>query len=88
MRHLIAPDVNSVPAQWAVLREKLNLDRAYLDMVMDASTDPRHGKRAHTTGDVQLEVTHRAWTVMDRFIAFLRRGGADALPLSEFPMLT
>jgi len=88
VRHLLAPGVADTASAWAALRDKLRFDRSYLDVIMSASINPRHGVRGKTSGDEQMEVTHRAWTVMNRYIAFLRRGGAEPLPLAEFPVLS
>lgn len=88
VRHLIAdPQVNRDEA-WRQLREKLNVERAYLKFITDASVAPRHGLRGKTDGAVQMAVTRRAWTVMNRYLEFRKRGGAQPLPLSDFPTLT
>lgn len=86
IRHLLAPTANSTSAAWDVMRETLNLDRSYVQAVMDASLNPRHGKRGHITPEVQTLVMKRSWVIMNRYLEFrLRKSGPLRDP--EFPLL-
>lgn len=87
VRHLVAgPDVKPSKG-WLAMREALQLDESYLRGITDASANPRHGARGDATGAMQLEMTLRAWTIMNRYLEYRKRGGAAPLPIGEFPML-
>jgi hypothetical protein len=87
IRHLIAgPNVDPKKG-WPLMREALRIDAHYLREITDASTNPRHGAR-DATGPQQSEMLLRAWTVMNRYLEYRKRGGKDSLPPIEFPMLT
>lgn len=79
-------DVKTAEA-WGVMRSYLQLDETYLKRITDLSKKPRHGDRGAITGQTQLEVTHKAWIIMNRFIEFKKRGGVKILPVAEFPVL-
>jgi hypothetical protein len=83
----IAPDVLSDKEGWKLLREKLRIEREYIQFITDSSREPRHGNRGAAFGDDQLEITHRAWKIMDRYMEYLKRGGNEVLPEDEFPLL-
>lgn len=86
IRNTIAPNPKETLA-WSEMRRKLNLDRAYIQLITDASRKHRHGDRGEEDGQLQLEITHRAWKIMDRCIEYLKRGNQDALSESDFPEL-
>jgi hypothetical protein len=86
VRDLISPDMPDDRA-WKLMRKKLNIERSYLQLVTDASRKPRHGNRGATDGRVQMEVTNRAWVIMNRYLEFMKRGGQDALPSDFFAVL-
>ena len=66
------------------MRSNLNVDEKYLKFVTGLSHGPRHGNRAKRLPERDLaETLNRAWTIMDRYLAFRRRGG-QPLPLTEF----
>jgi len=64
----------------------LNLDAAYLKLITDQSVGPRHGDHQYVLGTMTREIATRSWTVMNRFLEYLKRGRA-ALPPDEFPLL-
>ena len=72
---------------WASMRHALNLSRDYVQLLSDASRQPRHGNRGDAVTFDQSEITHRAWRIMDRYFNFLIAGKADSLPESDFPEL-
>ncbi|MFZ0663107.1 MAG: hypothetical protein WAM66_10480, partial [Acidobacteriaceae bacterium] len=81
----------SVPGQtrergWELMRKHLNLTKNYLDFVIDLSKEPRHGNRKAPEVGQQAEVLKRAWTIMNRFLEFRKRGNIP-LPLSKFRLL-
>lgn len=87
IRHLLAPETGSTSAAWAVMRDMLNLDRTYIQAIMDASLNPRHGKRGLITPETQVLVMKRSWAIMKRYLEFrLRKSGPLRDP--EFPLLT
>jgi hypothetical protein len=71
---------------WPIVRQSLNLDEAYLLLITDTSTGPRHGDRTFIPGATVTEITERSWVVMDRFLEFRKRGN-QPLPLAAFPLL-
>lgn len=86
IRNMIAPDEDRKIA-WQIMRETLNIGQNYLEPLSKASAGPRHGDFRTDllkAGDAR----RRAWRVMNRYLEFRKRGGPDALPLSEFPLLT
>ncbi|MXN64452.1 hypothetical protein GR183_06010 [Stappia sp. GBMRC 2046] len=86
IRDLISPDTPKLQA-WENMRDKLNIERKYLQYITDTSRQPRHGNRGATDGMIQMEVTQRAWRIMDRYLEFMKRGGEDALPRDVFEAL-
>ena len=87
IKNSIAPDVRNDKEGWKLLREKLVIEREYIQFITDSSREPRHGNRGAAFGDEQLEITHRAWKIMDRYMEYLKRGGDEVLPEDEFPLL-
>lgn len=86
LRHAIAPSV-SRDEQWKALRDNLRVEKAYLQIITDLSTGPRHGDPAHIPGPIVKDVVERTWTVMNRYFEFLKRGKQPLREL-EFPTLT
>jgi|GEM_PF-378074 len=87
IRKSIAPDSANDGEGWKLLREKLRLERDYVQFITDSSREPRHGNRGAAFGGEQLEITHRVWKIVDRYLEFLKRGANDSLPEEEFPLL-
>lgn len=73
---------------WQIMRNKLRIERSYLQFITDASRYPRHGDRGATDGVTQMMVTHRAWETMNRYLEFMKQGGEEALPKDKYPLLT
>jgi hypothetical protein len=87
IRGLIAPDAQNETMAWSEMRRLLNIKRDYLQRITDASRGPRHGDRSGVTGDGQQIVMQRAWTIMNRYLEFMKRGGEEPLPQNAFPTL-
>jgi hypothetical protein len=85
IRHFIFPGIRK--KGWAKMNDALRVDRSYLDLITDTSKGPRHSDPEHIPGSVRLEISKRAWAIMDRFFEYLKRGGSQPLPESEFPIL-
>lgn len=88
LSHIIGGVGAPAATRWQALREALNLDRAFLQLITDISTKPRHGNRTHIPGSQVDRVVTRAWMVMNRFLEFKLRGSSSPLPIAEFPLLT
>ncbi len=73
-------------ADWATMRDQLNVDRAYLQLLTDHSTPPRHGDRQYVDAATNSTLAERAWTLADRFLAF-RLGGSKSLDVERYPQL-
>lgn len=86
LRHVIAPNQPRGQA-WRTLRNALNISESYLKMITDISTGPRHGDPAHIAGKITVEISSRAWIIMNRFFEYKKRN-AGPLPLADFPLLT
>lgn len=86
IKNLLSTPGSKDKAAWAQMREKLRLDEAYLKYITDASANPRHGQPGHTSGMVTVEVTRRAWVVMNRYLEYLMRG-EQPLDVTAFPVI-
>jgi hypothetical protein len=86
LKHLVAPSGTPRKQMWEYLRHNLRIEQKYLEFVTDYSTGPRHGDPTFIPGTIGAEVTRRAWTIMNRFLEFRKRGN-QALPESDFPLL-
>lgn len=87
LKHLIANPGAKNPEAWKQMRETLRIDEAYLKFITETSKDPRHGRPGLTPGSLTSDATRRAWTIMDRYLEYRKRGG-NPLPPDEFPLLT
>jgi len=86
LRHLIAAPGTPPPQAWAQFRQDLRAEETYLKLITECSAAPRRGDHTHIPGQVITEITRRAWTIMNRFLEFRKRGNKP-LPASEFPPL-
>jgi hypothetical protein len=82
---LISPGKES-RQRWINLRQVLNLTENHLMPITETSKGPRHGNYFETSSIPLVEVRYRAWTVMNRFLEYRKRGNTP-LPISEFPPL-
>jgi hypothetical protein len=74
-------------ADWETTRDALNVGRAYLQLLTDYSTPPRHGDRQYVDAATHSTLAERAWTLTDRFLAF-KLGGSTPLDAERYPQLT
>jgi hypothetical protein len=86
IRHLLASPGASTKQSWEDMRKRLNLSVDYLKLITDVSTGPRHGDSKHIPGTTTVEITRRAWAVMNRFLEYKKRHD-QPLPITEFPLL-
>ncbi|MBR8303469.1 hypothetical protein KDW49_22430 [Burkholderia dolosa] len=86
LKNLIAAPGSSPRSAWSQLRDVLHIDEAYLKYITDASADPRHGQPGHTPAAVTMEVTRRAWTIMNRYLEYVLQGAVPLDP-DRFPTL-
>jgi hypothetical protein len=71
---------------WEQFRTALNIDKKFLKLVTDTSTNGRHGQETFIPGEVTGEIIRRAWIVMNRFLEF-RKKGSQPLSSLDFPLL-
>lgn len=71
---------------WETMRNILNVDRAYLQLLTDRSAPPRHGDRQYVDGQTNATLAARAWTLTDRFLVY-RLGGSKPLDPLLYPLL-
>jgi hypothetical protein len=88
IRSLIVPPGGDDKDGWPLLREKLNVTRSYLDVVMDESKAARHGDSELFQGITRSDSVFRAYEIVNRYLEYRKRGAQDALPLAEFPKLS
>jgi hypothetical protein len=86
LKHLIARSGSKDTSAWQQMREALQIDLSYLKFITDHSAGPRHGRPDHVPGTITTNVTTRAWTIMNRYFEYRKRGQAQ-LPTAEFPLL-
>jgi hypothetical protein len=86
LKHLISPHSTKESEAWKQMRTALQIDEPYLKFITDHSTNPRHGRPGHIQGTITTEITRRAWTLMNRYFEYKKRG-SNPLPLQEFPLL-
>jgi hypothetical protein len=86
IRQLVAGYHLEPNAQWPIFRVALNVERSYLDLIMDYSTDPRHGKKDSAPTNEVNTIMERTWILIDRFFNY-RVGGNKRLDESLFPIL-
>jgi len=86
LKNLIAGQDAADKVAWGKMREDLRIEESYLKYITDSSKDVRHGKGVRIEGDVTTEVAQRAWSVMNRFLEYRKRGNLP-LPEAEFPTL-
>jgi hypothetical protein len=86
IRQLVAGYNVEPNAQWPIFRAALNVERSYLDLIMNYSTNSRHGKKdSAPTNDVNI-IMERTWILIDRFFNY-RLGGNKILDKKLFPAL-
>jgi hypothetical protein len=83
---LMSPLGTKTQLIWRTMQANLVVDEAYLKLITEHSKNFRHGNRTHVPGSITREAAIRAWTVMNRYFEFLKRGNKP-LSQSEFPLL-
>lgn len=88
IRAMIDPNERDRGTAWGTMQNRLNLSREYREFVSahDTATAHRHGHYVEVGDDIGAEARTRAWTIMNRFIEYRKRGN-QPLPLAEFPLL-
>jgi hypothetical protein len=87
IRNLITPEQReSREPSWIAMRENLNLQKAYLRFISDASARVRHANRNYIPPRIVGEVYKRSWTVVNRYLEY-RKGGNLRLSTDRFPLL-
>jgi hypothetical protein len=85
IRQLVAGYSLAPKQQWPIFNEKLNLDRNYVDLIMEHSKDPRHGKRPSSSPHEVAEIMKRTWIIFNRYFEYKLRGEQKlALPWHFF----
>lgn len=87
IRTMVAGEDMPIGDAWKAMRDVLRVDKAYLKLVTDTSIPKRHGMHQRIEAEVVACISERTWRVMDRFIAYRRRGSVS-LPDDEFPVLS
>jgi hypothetical protein len=87
IRHIIAGQGTEAKAAWPIMREALNMDKSYLDLITDNSIPRRHGQLKPVEENTIQEILRRSWTIMDRFFHY-RLQGDTPLSIDRFPLLS
>ena len=74
IKHLVAPNEDDDSKAWQQMRSALNVDKAYLTLITESSTNARHGRAERRGGLLVNEIVLRSWTVMNRFMEYRKRG--------------
>lgn len=82
----MAGNTVSLKEAWKIMHDTIRVDEAYLKLITDHSMAPRHGRQFTHQGEINTEISKRAWIVVDRYIEFKKRG-RQPLTLVEFPLL-
>jgi hypothetical protein len=69
------------------MRQALRIDAPYLNYVTGVIRAAHNGHDSYVVGEASTESTRRAWTIMNRYFEYLKRGEVP-LPEGEFPTLT
>jgi hypothetical protein len=86
LRNMMVTPQTSRKDAWSIFRQNLHVEEAYLTLITDTSTGPRHGDRTSVPGTTLAEILRRSWILMNRFIEYEKRG-SKPLPEVEFPLL-
>ena len=71
---------------WDRLRDKLNIERVYIDKVKTYRRKQAHGIPVPMTSDERADAIIRAWNLIYRFYKYLEKGRKD-LREPDFPLL-
>jgi hypothetical protein len=86
VRNYFIPQNGERKDGWSAMRQCLNLTERYTRLITESSRAARHGARADPGIDDLQEVGRRAWTVVNRFFEYHKRGN-QPLPVADFPLL-
>jgi hypothetical protein len=86
LKHLIAAPSSDEKTKWLQTQQTLNVDKAYLTLLTDASKDARHGKVSPASEAKIKEMIQRTWTLMNRYLAY-QRNGRQKLSIDTYPLL-
>jgi hypothetical protein len=67
LRTILVPNDPDRAKGWAELRRVLHLERSYLEFVIKASAEPRHGDKTYMEQAKGQEILERSWIIMNRF---------------------
>lgn len=87
IRQLVAGYSLTPKQQWPIFNDALNLNRDYVDLIMNHSKDPRHGKKPVSSPEEVTEIMKRTWIIFNRYFEYKLRGEQN-LDTSIFPMLS
>jgi hypothetical protein len=73
--------------RWEAIQNHLRCSAEYLQFITDVSKSPRHGGVPEYPSHRAYEARQRAWTIINRYMEYLKRGGENPLPENEFPTL-
>jgi hypothetical protein len=85
LRVLIAPGLPPNKG-WPLVHDALKVDKEYLSFITGHSQGVRHGDHDDYDSADSTVLLRRSWTVMNRYLEYLKRG-RKPLPESEFPLL-
>jgi hypothetical protein len=72
MQHFRKTEDKNRQLAWDRLRDSLRIERTWIEPVQKFAEIHRHGTLTMLTGAERLDITRRAWLVVDRFCVYLR----------------
>jgi len=86
IRLMMTPQGASKKQGWETMRQNLNIDQSYLVFITEQSEGPRHADRSGVKSPEYMMAIERAWTIMNRYLEFRKRGN-QLLLAPDFPLL-
>ncbi len=86
IRSLVADESSNASDQWLALRNALNLDRRYIELIMHGARNSRHGRPSDFSAEDVTEIMRRTWTIIYRYLELQMRE-CGKLDSTTFPLL-
>ena len=87
LRVLSAPAKANKKRGWEILQRNLQVSEEYVKLLSVETRASRRGDHQAVSGEMTSEISKRAWTIMNRYLEYRKRGD-QPLPLDLFPPLT
>jgi len=86
-QHFYQPqDGDDAKKSWKRLREALQIERSWIDVIGEYAKPQRHGKGKFIPDTERAKILQNTWKVIDRFCIYLEKG-SQPLDVQQFPIL-